>query len=113
MTTAQRTPGTPVVRFDEELERAATMGGELAARLGAFLEQTRAAFVPIAERIGRDLERLADAWHIVMWRSTLSGSRQHRRRCRRCNPRGNPRPLPIDGRAYARRRRARVRRGRR
>ncbi|WP_181871038.1 hypothetical protein [Sphaerisporangium album] len=35
---------------------------------------------------------------------------RHRRRCRACNPAGNPRPLPINGHEYARRRRARARR---
>lgn len=34
---------------------------------------------------------------------------QHRRRCRICNPAGNPRPLPINGHEYTRRRRARAR----
>ncbi|NEA21598.1 hypothetical protein [Actinomadura bangladeshensis] len=35
--------------------------------------------------------------------------RTHQRRCRRCNPAGNPAPLTVDGMAYARRRKARTR----
>lgn len=38
--------------------------------------------------------------------------RRHRRRCRICNPRGNPLPMKADGREYARRLKARRRRGR-
>jgi hypothetical protein len=36
--------------------------------------------------------------------------RTHRRRCPVCNPAGNPPPLPVDGHAYARRRRTRSQR---
>ncbi|TDD37850.1 hypothetical protein E1287_07275 [Actinomadura sp. KC06] len=36
--------------------------------------------------------------------------RVHWRRCRRCNPAGNPAPLLVDGAGYARRRKARRRR---
>lgn len=35
--------------------------------------------------------------------------RVHRRRCRICNPAGNPPPLVVDGAAYARRRKHRTR----
>ncbi|MFE9099867.1 hypothetical protein [Actinomadura geliboluensis] len=35
--------------------------------------------------------------------------RTHQRRCRLCNPAGNPAPLTVDGTAYARRRKARTR----
>jgi len=38
--------------------------------------------------------------------------RRHRRNCRDCNPAGNPKPLKVDGREYARRRKNRRRRGR-
>lgn len=38
--------------------------------------------------------------------------RRHRRTCRACNPAGNPKPLKVDGREYARRRKNRRRRGR-
>lgn len=38
--------------------------------------------------------------------------RRHRRTCRDCNPAGNPNPLKVDGRDYARRRKNRRRRGR-
>jgi len=37
---------------------------------------------------------------------------RHRRSCRVCNPAGNPKPLKVDGREYARRRKNRRRRGR-
>ena len=42
------------------------------------------------------------------------GYRRHRRRCRcrACNPAGNPKPLRVDGREYARRRKNRRRRAR-
>lgn len=38
--------------------------------------------------------------------------RRHRRTCRACNPAGNPKPLKVNGREYARRRKNRRRRGR-
>lgn len=38
------------------------------------------------------------------------GYRRHRRNCRACNPAGNPKPLNVDGREYARRRKNRSRR---
>jgi hypothetical protein len=43
----------------------------------------------------------------AVWRSP-----QHKRRCRECNPRGNPPPLKVDGREYRRRIRNRRKRGR-
>jgi hypothetical protein len=38
--------------------------------------------------------------------------RWHKRRCRECNPRGNPLPLAVNGHEYARRRKARGKRNR-
>ncbi|MEV4672709.1 hypothetical protein AB0K34_13725 [Actinomadura sp. NPDC049382] len=38
--------------------------------------------------------------------------RRHRRTCRACNPAGNPKPLKVNGREYARRRKNRRSRGR-
>lgn len=61
--------------------------------------------------LSRRIRRAANTLHLVFVRTGLIPV-SHRPRCRVCNPMANPRPLPIDGHAYAARRRARARRNR-
>lgn len=79
-----------------------------------------------ARRLLGALDEVYAREHIRLWaerrarlkvgtlpRTVTPHVRRHLARCRTCNPAGNRQPLPIDGHAYARRRRARTRRGRR
>ncbi|NRQ36004.1 hypothetical protein HII36_29845 [Nonomuraea sp. NN258] len=90
-----------------DADRAAV---ELAERVEEMRQAMIAKFAPVFERMAREARLLGEAFHRLGWGLTPAQARRHRRRCWVCNPRGFPRPLQVDGREYARRRRARVRR---
>lgn len=74
-----------------------------------FVEALRLAFGAVATELAKSIRRS----HAKLAPLTYGEDyRRHRRTCRDCNPEGNPKPLKVDGREYARRRKNRRRRGR-
>lgn len=71
------------------------------AEMGRVIAPIMKLFVAQVESIHRQFAPLTSA----------DGYRRHRRRCRICNPAGNPRPLTVNGAEYHRRRSRRRRRG--
>lgn len=62
-------------------------------------------------RFGGAFAKVTARWHANLAPMTFGHEyRRHRRRCRACNPAGNPRPLKVNGADYARRRKNRRRR---
>ena len=85
----------------------------IAANASAFVEAVngmRCAAQAMLESFGKTFGPFLSATQSAMHRSVYSSDRKHARRCPTCNPRGFPKPLPINGHEYNRRRRARARR---
>lgn len=97
--------------LDEQTARRAL--AEIEERIEATRCAVASQFDALAEQLAETWQRVAEALHAAGWSLTLPQARKHRRRCRKCHPAGNPRPLPVNGREYARRRRARIRRRKR
>ncbi len=82
-----------------------------AEAFGDFTEAMRRAADVVVRELSKTLQPHRDALHRAAMRlSSPEDARNHRPRCRACNPHGNPRPLPINGREYSRRRRNRGKR---
>lgn len=96
-------------RHEFDPERARQALGAINQTIVPQLEQLKQAFAAL----GRFTRRAVDANHPSFARMTMGDDyRRHRRRCRLCNPAGNPKPLAMNGADYARRRRSRSRRNR-
>jgi len=73
---------------------------------GELAEQARQAFEAVAKEMAPILTGIERGFHKAGWQ----GDRAHYRRCPTCNPRGFPKPLPVNGHEYHRRQRRRNRR---
>jgi hypothetical protein len=80
------------------------------SRFAQQLEQMRGAFAAVAEVVKQPAARRHAKLAPLLY---MGEYRRHRRTCRLCNPNAGPKPLPINGAEYARRRKARTRRNRR
>jgi hypothetical protein len=92
----------------------ATDFDQFAQTLTESLQRMARAYGQAIRGISGQFKRLADQTHPALApRIYGTGYRKHRRTCRLCNPNAGPKPLPINGAEYARRRKARTRRNRR
>jgi hypothetical protein len=85
------------------VERTATA---LSGFVGELQEAARAAL----GGLGKAFTPFFAATRSALHKGAYSGDRKHYRRCPTCNPRGFPKPLPINGHEYHRRQRRRNRR---
>lgn len=68
---------------------------------------------PTLEAVAKQISHTALTAHVSLAPLVYGdGYKRHRRRCRGCNPHGNPEPLKVNGADYTRRRKARQRRKR-
>lgn len=113
MSTPTRMPPLPSIPDDPQVRNALR---NLAERTLAQFNDAAKAFQPLIAALNRSLSEAFAVFrrdHVTLWAiATGPEARRHRRHCVRCTP-AYRRPLPVDGHAYARRRRARTRRGRR
>lgn len=92
-----------------DLETATRNAHELIRAMSDGLEAMRPRVAEMGRAfgaVGKVFKVQADGNHVQL----LQGHRWHRIRCRLCNPRGNPKPLAVNGAEYRRRTRARRRR---
>jgi hypothetical protein len=85
------------------LEPAAVALSEAMASMGRAAETA-------LEGFGKAFGPILSATQAAMHKATYRDNRKHIRRCPTCNPRGFPKPLPINGHEYHRRQRRRNRR---
>jgi hypothetical protein len=95
---------TPMIPVNIDIDLSGFMRGF--EQLGEVMESLVRGFAEALKPVGKFVQRIShdiDAREHPRW---------HKRRCRTCNPRGNPRPLAVNGHEYRRRRKARMRRNR-
>jgi hypothetical protein len=85
------------------LERAATALSEFAGEVQSAAQSALGAF-------GKAFAPFFTTTQAALHRAAHRDDRAHSRRCPTCNPRGFPKPLPINGYEYHRRQRRRNRR---
>lgn len=83
-----------------------TVSVQIKADIARFNEGMR----KVAEAYAQAVRKAMPALHRFAHAVQPHRDRAHRRRCSVCNPKANPQPLCIDGRAYRARRRNRSKR---
>jgi hypothetical protein len=101
----------------EHIEAARHLSDQLTVTFRANLDAATRAFASIAgamRQVSGAFKRVIDANHPAVAPAIYGDDyRRHRRTCRRCNPAGNPKPMPVNGAEYQRRTRSRRHRNRR